>query len=242
MIESTSDGRSEAPGPRAVPAPSGADRSKRSDVGGAPAQAPKPKAPPAHKRRSTRKPPEALPPHTDKSAKSVKPAGAVKPQKALKPGGAAKSSEAAKPPGAVKPARSAKPKPPTRMKPGAKPHPGRGKRSPRPRTEPRPVEMQALPVAHAPTRRKLTCSIFGWRDEWVADFYAVAFGLQGRDWIVERSPKFLWLGEETPGEAYEAHEILVDALLRAGWRRVGNDGAWYRQRFERSIETAPERP
>ncbi len=157
-------------------------------------------------------------------------------------GGAAKSSEAAKPPGAVKPARSAKPKPPTRMKPGAKPHPGRGKRSPRHRTEPRPVDGQALRVAHAPTRRKLTCSIFGWRDEWVADFYAVAFGLQGRDWIVERSPKFLWLGEETPGEAYEAHEILVEALLRAGWRRVGNDGAWYRQRFERSIETSPERP
>ena len=241
MIESTSGGRSEAPGPRAEPAPSGADRLKRSDVGGAPAQPPKPKAPPAHKRRTTRKRPKAVPPHTDKSAKPVKPAGVVKPQKALKPG-AAKSSEAAKPPGAVKPARSAKPKPPTRMKPGAKPHPGRGKRSPRDRTELRTVDGQALRVAHAPTRRKLTCSIFGWRDEWVADFYAVAFGLQGRDWIVERSPKFLWLGEETPGEAYEAHEILVEALLRAGWRRVGNDGAWYRQRFERSIETSPERP
>ena len=241
MIESTSDGRSEAPGPRIDPAPSGADRSKLSDVGEAPAQPPKPTSPPAHK-RSTRKPPKAVPRHTDKSAKPAKPAGAVKPQISLKPGGAAKSSAAAKPPGAVKPARAAKPKPPTRMKPGAKPHTRRGKISPRPRTEPRPVDGQALPVAHVPTRGKLTCSIFGWRDEWAADFYAVAFGLQGRDWIVERSPKFLWLGEETPSEAYEAHASLVEALLRAGWRRVATDGAWYRQRFERPIETAPERP
>ena len=131
----------------------------------------------------------------------------------------------------------------------ADPHEARSEAPPRQRQEKparshraRTVDGQALRVAHAPTRRKLTCSIFGWRDEWVADFYAVAFGLQGRDWIVERSPKFLWLGEETPGEAYEAHEILVEALLRAGWRRVGNDGAWYRQRFERSIETSPERP
>jgi hypothetical protein len=235
----------ETPGPRAEPAPSGADRSKRSDVGGAPAQPPKPKAPPAHKRRSTHKPPEAVSPHTAKSAQPAKPAGAVKPQRALKPGGAAKPSEAAKASGAVKvpkPARSAKPKPPTRMKPGAKPQTRRRRRSPHPRTEPRPVDEQAPPVAHAPTRRELTCSIFGWRDGRVADFYAVAFGLQGRDWIVERSPRFLWSGGEPPAEAYEAHAILVEALLRAGWRRVGNDGAWYRQRFERPIETAPERP
>ena len=87
----------------------------------------------------------------------------------------------------------------------------------------------------------MTCSIFGWRDEEVADFYAVAFGLQGRDWIVERSPRFLWPAGDVPEEAYEAHATLVDALVRAGWRPVGKEGAWYRQRFERAIEPVSER-
>jgi hypothetical protein len=210
----------EARGAPTESAPSGADRLKGPEAAGRPAKPPKPNAPRA------------------------KPAGAVKPQRAPRPGGAAKPLEAAKPPGAAKvskPARSAKPKPPSRMKPGAKPQTRRRKRSPSPRTNLRPVGEQSRPVAtDAPNQKKLTCSIFGWRDGRVADFYAVAFGLQGRDWIVERSPRFFWPAGDIPREAHEAHAILVDALLRAGWRAVGNEGAWYRQRFERAIETAPE--
>jgi hypothetical protein len=82
----------------------------------------------------------------------------------------------------------------------------------------------------------VTCSIFGWRDGEVADFYAVAFGLQGRDWILERSPQFSWPTGDVPAEAYVAHAKLVDALVRDGWRPVGSEGAWYRQRFERALE------
>jgi hypothetical protein len=210
----------EARGAPTEPAPSGADRLKRPEAAGRPVKPPKPKARPA------------------------KPAGAAKPRRAPKPGGAAKPLEAAKPPGAAKvskPAQSAKPTPPSRTKPGAKPQTRRRKRSPTPRTNLRPVGEQSRPVAtDAPHQEKLTCSIFGWRDGRVADFYAVAFGLQGREWIVERSPRFFWPAGDIPHEAYEAHAILVDALLRAGWRAAGNEGAWYRQRFERAIETAPE--
>lgn len=204
----------EARGAPTEPAPSGADRLKGPEAAGRPVIPPKPKARPA------------------------KPAGAAKPHRAPKPGGAAK------PPGAArvsKPARSAKPKPPSRMKPGAKPQTRKRKRSASPRANLRPVGEQSGPVAtDAPNQKKLTCSIFGWRDGRVADFYAVAFGLQGRDWIVERSPRFFWPAGDVPREAYEAHAILVDALLRAGWRAVGNEGAWYRKRFERAVETAPE--
>jgi hypothetical protein len=209
----------EARGAPAEPAPSGGDRLKGPEAAGRPEKPPKPKARPA------------------------KPPGAAKPHRAPKPG-AAKPLEAAKPPRAAKdskPARSAKPKPPSRMKPGAKPQTRRRKRSPGPRANLRPVGEQSRPVAtDAPSQKKLTCSIFGWRDGRVADFYAVAFGLEGRDWIVERSPRFFWPAGDIPQEAHEAHAILVDALLRAGWRAVGNEGAWYRQRFERAIEAAPE--
>ena len=209
----------EARGAPTEPTPSGADRLKGPEAAGRP-EPPKPKARPA------------------------KPPGAAKPRRAPKPGGAAKPLEQAKPPGAVKaskPARLAKPKPPSRTKPGAKPQTRRRKRSPSPRANLRPVGEQSRPVAtDAPNQKKLTCSIFGWRDGRVADFYAVAFGLQGRDWIVERSPRFFWPAGDMPHEAHEAHGILVDALLRAGWSAVGYEGAWYRQRFERAIETAPE--
>ena len=85
-------------------------------------------------------------------------------------------------------------------------------------------------------QRKLTCSIFGSRNGRVADFYALASGTRGRQWIVERSPWFEWLAGEHPAEAYEAHAILVDELLRDGWRLVGVEGAWYRQSFERPVD------
>ena len=191
----------------------------------------KPTALPAPKKPAANKPPYSGPPQTTKPPPSGKPQ-AVKPPRPVKPGRVPKPAEATKPPRAAKPsqvarppeplavptrARSAKPKPPTRTKPGARP--------------------QSPPVDEPiPNSRKLTCSIFGWRHGWVADFYAVAVGLQGHTWIVERSPPFYWRAGEVPREAYEAHAVLVDALLTAGWRPVDNEGAWYRTRFERPIE------
>mgnify|MGYP006181576239 CR=1 FL=1 len=115
-----------------------------------------------------------------------------------------------------------KPKPPTRKEPPVEVAPAR--------EEPRPVAADTL------TERKLTCSIFGWRDGTQADFYALASGLQGHDWIVDRSPRFEWLVGDLPVEAYEAHAMLIDALVRAGWRHVGSEGVWYRQRFERPVD------
>jgi hypothetical protein len=70
----------------------------------------------------------------------------------------------------------------------------------------------------------------------MADFYALASGLAGHDWIVERSPRFVWQGGDIPPEAYEAHALLVDTLIRAGWHHTGSEGVWYRQRFERPVE------
>jgi hypothetical protein len=215
------------------PLPS-ADRSKGSDGAGKPPRAPKPKSPTA-----ARKPPTkpAKPPGAVKLEKLPKPIGPSK------PGGAAKPPERAKPAGAArgpKPARLAKPKPPARIKPRTQTR--SDKRSASPRPELRPVEEQPSVAQREPSRRTLTCAIYVWRDGHVADFYAVAFGLQGRDWIFERSPRFLWPAEDAPDEAYVAHAILVNALVRAGWRLVGREGAWYRQVFERAIEPASERP
>jgi hypothetical protein len=177
--------------------------------------------------------------------KPAKPAGAVKPQR-IKPPRSGKPSEVAKPPAALKPAKPApapKPEPSARVQAPVKAPTRRRTRSPSHRAELRPVDEQSPLVADPlPTGRTVTCSIFGWRDGEVADFYAVAFGLQGRDWIVERSPRFLWPAGDVPDEAYEAHATLVDALVRAGWRPTGYEGAWYRQRFERAIEPVSERP
>ena len=212
-------------------APAGAKRSRGADV------AKKPSSPAKAKRLpSPKKPP----------GKPAKPAGAVKPQRLSKPARSAKPSEVAKSPRALKltkPAPSAKPRPPARVKPPTKASTRRRTRSPGHRAELRPVDERSPLVADpAPTERAVTCSIFGWRDGEVADFYAVAFGLQGHDWIVERSPRFLWPAGDVPAEAYEAHAALVDALVRAGWRPTGYEGAWYRQRFEHPIEPVSERP
>jgi hypothetical protein len=216
------------------------DRSKGSDRAGKPPSAPRPKPPTAARKPPTKpaKPPTkpAKPPRAVKREKLPKPIGPAK------PGGAAKPPERAKPASAArvpKPARSAKPKPSARIKPRTQT--SRGKRSASPRPEPRPVEEQPPVAQREPSGRTLTCAIYGWRDGQVADFYAVAFGLQGRDWIVERSPRFLWPTEDVPDEAYVAHAILVNALVRAGWRLVGREGVWYRQVFERAIEPASER-
>jgi len=206
--------------------PAGAKRSRGTQVAKTPSSPAKAKRLPGPK-----KPP----------GKPAKPAGAVKPQPArsAKPSEGAKSARALK---LAKPAPRAKPRPPARVKPPAKaPTHGRT-RSPGRRAELRPVDERSPLVDPAPTGTALTCSIFGWRDGKVADFYAVAFGLQGHNWIVERSPRFLWPAGEVPAEAYEAHAALVDALVRAGWRPTGYEGAWYRQRFEHPIEPVLERP
>ena len=211
-------------------APAGAKRSRGADV------AKKPSSPAKAKRLPIPKKPPRRP---------AKPAGAAKPQRIPKLPRAGKPSEVEKPPGALKlpkPAAAAKPGPSARVKPPTKAPTRRRTRSRSHRAELRPVDEQSPVVADLlPTGRTVTCSIFGWRDGEVADFYAVAFGLQGRDWIVERSPRFLWPAEDVPDEAYEAHATLVDALVRAGWHPAGYEGAWYRQRFERAIEPVSER-
>lgn len=230
-LYAAADDRRRAPPGFVSKAPAGAKRPRGADVAKKPSSPAKAKSLPIPK-----KPP----------GRPAKPAGAVEPRRISKPPRSGKPSEGAKSPGALKltkPAPSAKPGPPARVKPKPKPQRPRRKRSPGDRAELRPVAEQSPQVAaHAPTGRTVTCSIFGWRDGQVADFYAVAFGLQGRDWIVERSPRFRWPAGDVPDEAYEAHATLVDALVRAGWRPTGYEGAWYRQCFERSIEPVLERP
>lgn len=211
-------------------APAGAKRSRGAAV------AKKPSSPATAKRLpKPRKPP----------GKPAKPAGTIKQQRITKPTRSDTPSEVEKLPGArklPKPAAAVKRGPPARVKPPTKAPTRRRTRSRSHRAELRPDDEQSPLVADPlPTCRTVTCSIFGWRDGEVADFYAVAFGLQGRDWIVERSPRFLWPAGDVPEEAYEAHATLVDALVRAGWRPVGKEGAWYRQRFERAIEPVSER-
>jgi hypothetical protein len=198
--------------PRPEP-PSAPAAGKRGQAAGKPS---KPGKPAAHRKPSRTKP-SAPKPQAPAKPRASKPAGAAKPQK---------------------PPRPAKPKPATRKKPRAQRHPRAVERTPSFRTVPRAVDERASRAAPERTERKLTCSIFGWRDGRVADFYAVASGLQGRDWIVERSPPFEWLAGEPPAAAYEAHATLVNALLRAGWRPVGSEGAWYRQRFELPVAGA----
>jgi hypothetical protein len=211
----------------------GADKSKESDGAGKPPRAPKPKSKPsaAPKKPSTR---PAKPPAAVKLHKLPKPAGPAKPAGAAKPSNRAKHAGPARIP---KPASSAKPKPTAPVE--SRTQTLGGTRSAAPRPNLRPVAEQP-PVAQG--GRTLTCSIYGRRDGQVADFYAVAFGLQGRNWVVERSPLFLWPAGDFPAEAYEAHAALVDALGRAGWRLVGDEGAWYRQVFEWALEPGDERP
>ena len=210
--------------PRREPASPAVDAGKRPEARKQPAKPPKPTTPlPAHKKRSGHGPPPAKRRRPAKPTRPAKRAGDAKPPGGARPAGAAKSRVAAKPGEAVKrpkPGRPVKRNPPIPRTFAAERQPGTRQGSPNPRT----------------AERKLTCSIFGWRSGRVADFYALASGLQGHDWIVERSPRFEWLTGGTPDEAYEAHAILVDALLRAGWRSVGTEGAWYRQRFERPVE------
>lgn len=211
--------------------PAGTKRSRGADVAKKPSRPAKAKRLPISK-----KPP----------GKPSKPAGAVKLQRISKPPRSGKPSDVEKPPGALKlakPAAAAKPASSVRVKPPTKAPTHKRTKSRSHRAELRPVDEQSPLVADVlPTGRALTCSIFGWRDGEVADFYAVAFGLQGRDWIVERSPRFRWPAGDVPAKAYEAHATLVDALVRAGWRPTGYEGAWYRQRFERAIEPVSERP
>jgi hypothetical protein len=160
----------------------------------------------------------------------------------------AKTTRPAKPARLVKPARPAKPVPVAKRVPTAKPaqaatrpkpsSPARSKppTPKKPRVERKPSSEQPPPVVPDERReRMLTCSIYCWRNPPVADFYALATGLQGRAWVVERSPRFEWVAGDFPAEAREAHAALVEALVTAGWRHAGSEGVWYRQRFERPV-------
>jgi hypothetical protein len=183
---------------------------EHAEVNGTPPKPPKPKPPPPPpKKPLAHKPPPA------KLVRPAKPPPPVKPAQAVKPARPAKPVPAAKRP---KPAWRSRSKPPAPK---------------RPRVEPQPSSKQPPPVVPDRGReRTLTCSIYWWRDGPVADFYALATGLQGRAWVVERSPRFEWLAGDFPVEAGEAHAALVEALVTAGWRHAGSEGVWYRQRFE----------
>jgi hypothetical protein len=211
--------------PKPPPAkPAGAGKPSAAVRAPKPARPAKPKPPPA-KPAGAGKPSAAV--SAPKPAKPAKP----KPPPA-KPAGAGKPSAAVSAPKPARPAKSAPQEMPrvTRL-------PRTRERSPGARTRLRSVREQSRPhAAVAPARKKLQCSIFGWRDGQIADFYAVAWGLQGHNWVVERSPRFEWVAGETPPAAYQAHAVLVAALRRSGWRPVGDEGAWYRQRFEREID------
>jgi hypothetical protein len=172
-----------------------------------------------------------------KPPKPKAPSAAGKKHSTRKPTGAAKPVKPVKPP---RPSRPTKPKPPAPKKPVVVHLPTARERSPTSRTGRGAVNEQPTPVAAGvPAERKLTCSIFLWRGVRFAGFFARASAPQGRQWIVERSPRFEWHAGDTPAEAYDAHAILVDALLRAGWRSVGREGVWYRQRFELSVGRSP---
>jgi hypothetical protein len=196
---------------------------ERAEVAGKPAKSLKPKVPPAQpKKLSAQKPPPAKPPPAKpppaKTARVVKPARPAKPVAVAKRVPTAKPAQAATRP---KPSSPASSKPPTPKKP---------------RAERQPRREQPPPVAQDEERNgMLTCSIYWWRDGPVADFYALATGLQGRAWVVDRSPRFEWLAGDFPAEAREAHAALVEALVTAGWRHAGSEGVWYRQRFERPV-------
>ncbi|MGH3035562.1 MAG: hypothetical protein ACRDMU_00130 [Gaiellaceae bacterium] len=198
----------------------------RAEPAGKPVKPPKPKVPPApptkpsaHKpppakpspaKPSPAKPPPAKPPRAAKPARPTKPVPTAKQVPADKPMHVAKRSKPARPPSS---------KPPAPEKP---------------RAERQPRSEQPPPVAPDEERNGvLTCSIYWWRDGPVADFYALATGLQGRAWVVDRSPRFEWQAGDLPAEAREAHAALVEALVTAGWRQAGTEGVWYRQRFER---------
>jgi hypothetical protein len=201
--------------PKPPPAkPAGAGKPSAAVSAPKPARPAKPKPPPT-------KPAKPKPPPAKPKPPPAKPAGAGKPSAAVS---------------APKPARPAKSAPAQEM-PRVTRLPRTRERSPGARTRLRSVREQSRPhAAVAPAKKKLKCSIFGWRDGQIADFYAVAWGLQGHNWVVERSPRFEWVAGETPPAAYEAHAVLVAALRRSGWRPVGGEGAWYRQRFEREID------
>lgn len=158
-----------------------------------------------------------------------RPAAAPKP----KPEPKARKPVASKPPAAKelelpkpKPASSsAIPKP--QASPAPKPKPAPPRKSPR-------KERPRLADAKAKHRPVETCVTVWWREGMRSDFYAVATGGNGREYIAARSPEFEWAGGDVPPEAALAHHLLVVMLADDGWRPVDTEGPWYRRRFERS--------
>jgi len=197
--------------PAARPAEEEPERRPKTASGPAKPREPKTRAP-AQKKPAAQKAQPAKPPHPAKPPKAARSAKPVR------------RAEGGASPGTKKPVSAPRPKPKPRTRKKA-----RAKKAPE-RAQPRLVAAETL------AERKLTCSIFGWRDGPLADFYALASGLQGHEWVVERSPKFEWPAGDFPAAGREAHAMLVDALVQEGWRQVGSEGVWYRQCFERPFE------
>lgn len=209
---------------RAPPAP-GEDPSDPAAVGTTPAKARRLKGrTPTPTKRRTQKPPPPKPPPPAKPPKLVRPAKPPRPAKTPKPERPAKPVRDDRPRPTPKTPASVSRLEDVRLSP----------EKPYEETEPGPGRLQLVDAATL-TGPKLTCSIFGWRDGAVADFYALAVGLQGHEWVVDRSPPFEWPAGDYPPEAREAHASLVEALIEDGWRPVATESAWYRQHFERPV-------
>ena len=205
-----------------------------------PPQAAKPSKPPQAAKPS--KPPQGVkPPKPPQGVKPLKRPQGVMPLKppqgvkTLVPPQAAKPSE---PPEAVEPPEPAQVAelalPSVHERPQESPSPPSRRRRPSTRTPAKARERRVQPrTGAAVTEKMLTCSILWRRDGPVSHFFALSSGLQDHVFVVDRSPEFEWLGGGVPPEAREAHAVLVDRLVRNGWRPLGSKGAWYRQRFER---------
>lgn len=146
----------------------------------------------------------------------------------------ARKTAASKPP-AAKDVEPPKPKPKAasnsatskpQASPAPKPKPSPARKSAR-KERPRLVDAKVL---HRPAE---TCVTVWWREGTRSDFYAIATGANGREYIAARSPEFEWVGGDVPPEAALAHHLLVVMLADDGWRPVDTEGPWYRRRFER---------
>jgi hypothetical protein len=86
------------------------------------------------------------------------------------------------------------------------------------------------------------CEVDFWRGYLKSDFFAHRLGRESGPEIA-RSPMFRWRGDATPAQDNKivaAHEQLVEALLTAGWERMGmgEHTPWYAQRFRRRVGRA----
>lgn len=99
-----------------------------------------------------------------------------------------------------------------------------------------------------PEERSEICAISWWRGDAKSQFYAQAVGVDGRKYIVARSPMFHWRRPDPPTKtngALAAHRTLVKKLreegwepaspteLWYGWKQLGRGDLWFEDRFRR---------